>query len=77
MVLKVSLNTGINRIRLEFKEVKERLSEKGVHSINRIRLEFKADNKSLRPLRTLSINRIRLEFKAVRLDTSVRSAVPY
>ena len=26
---------------MEFKEVKERLSEKGVHSINRIRLEFK------------------------------------
>ena len=46
MVLKVSLNTGINRIRLEFKE-----NHRGYHfgmdsGINRIRLEFKVTDMS-------------------------------
>ena len=41
MVLKVSLNTGINRIRLEFKDVIWIVKKKSGKSINRIRLEFK------------------------------------
>ena len=46
---------SINRIRLEFKAVKE--------CINRIRLEFKGRLPAYRPEKQASINRIRLEFK--------------
>ena len=35
------MNTGINRIRLEFKEYAAALKRQQVRSINRIRLEFK------------------------------------
>ena len=41
MVLKVSLNTGINRIRLEFKVCLNSFSVIPALCINRIRLEFK------------------------------------
>ena len=41
MVLKVSLNTGINRIRLEFKAVSVLIRAYPRIRINRIRLEFK------------------------------------
>ena len=43
MVLKVSLNTGINRIRLEFKVEGLMWFTFSASGINRIRLEFKAD----------------------------------
>ena len=41
MVLKVSLNTGINRIRLEFKGIGPGDTQIRPECINRIRLEFK------------------------------------
>ena len=41
MVLKVSLNTGINRIRLEFKDIAIKAAYSLLDRINRIRLEFK------------------------------------
>ena len=76
MVLKVSLNTGINRIRLEFKGFKN--IRKGAFEcrINRIRLEFKVSVLNVSADFMNSINRIRLEFKAlqnrfIRLNDSV------
>ena len=58
------MNTGINRIRLEFK-VKNGSSGKGDgEGINRIRLEFKVLSKVAETIKNGScINRIRLEFK--------------
>ena len=46
MVLKVSLNTGINRIRLEFKGYIEAFATWGAARINKIRLEFKDNQKN-------------------------------
>ena len=65
MVLKVSLNTGINRIRLEFKGTAVTGTAVTGTGINRIRLEFKDNTGKGRPSCAGWINRIRLEFKAV------------
>ena len=48
MVLKVSLNTGINRIRLEFKGRFYKTIFARSKCINRIRLEFKEDETTRR-----------------------------
>ena len=65
MVLKVSLNTGINRIRLEFKVCFSFQLLFVFDGINRIRLEFKGYSVYHDRDRFESINRIRLEFKVV------------
>ena len=57
------MNTGINRIRLEFKGSGTRLQILGQHCINRIRLEFKGDSGVSVVTFRIGINRIRLEFK--------------
>ena len=62
MVLKVSLNTGINRIRLEFKEFSQRLAL----AVNHVLIESDwnlKDNFRTGFLFGEGINRIRLEFK--------------
>ena len=56
---------SINRIRLEFKAVKECICTDNSTGINRIRLEFKAIPIGLLFITPVCINRIRLEFKAV------------
>ena len=68
MVLKVSLNTGINRIRLEFKVAPATANSAMMPRINRIRLEFKEVRGFANALKGDSINRIRLEFKVDRLS---------
>ena len=64
MVLKVSLNTGINRIRLEFK-VYPSASEASVAVFVLIESDWnlKQNNKEIADIVAERINRIRLEFK--------------
>ena len=64
MVLKVSLNTGINRIRLEFKVHTGNIRHRNISiGINRIRLEFKVVDGVDKFGEEEGINRIILEFK--------------
>ena len=58
-----SLNTGINRIRLEFKAYYRKLYSETLNSIDRIRLEFKETYADAQIKVAAGINRIRLEFK--------------
>ena len=67
------MNTGINRIRLEFKGKKKQWTEKEEACINRIRLEFKGTSHTARRYPSRSINRIRLEFKVVHFDDAANS----
>ena len=57
------MNTGINRIRLEFKGYMAAMLKGAQERINRIRLEFKVSAYWTTQSQTRSINRIRLEFK--------------
>ena len=60
----IRLRSGINRIRLEFKDIQVSVSFNVAFCINRIRLEFKGKRVEEIPEEGRSINRIRLEFKA-------------
>ena len=57
------MNTGINRIRLEFKGDSGNTILHKKFRINRIRLEFKVRLRTAPYLLRSRINRIRLEFK--------------
>ena len=77
MVLKVSLNTGINRIRLEFKVNFLILIFCSYISINRIRLEFKGEMAEILQItQAKGINRIRLEFKEL-FSKFLKSKIKY
>ena len=65
MVLKVSLNTGINRIRLEFKEVRGFANAlKGDKVLIESDWNLKLITAAICSASLYRINRIRLEFKA-------------
>ena len=66
------MNTGINRIRLEFKVMYPLTIQFDCYCINRIRLEFKVvDVVNFSFNVREGINRIRLEFKVNNLITEI------
>ena len=64
MVLKVSLNTGINRIRLEFKDNTPFTYKRKLTVLIESDWNLKCERTYFYEVRRYCINRIRLEFKA-------------